>query len=63
MIKKIITPEIGENEEAFININNFKDIFDIENIVFYEVNNKEKNIVINFFDKNKKRIIPKTFPS
>jgi len=62
MIKKTITPDIDENGEAFINIDNFKDLFNIENIVYYEVNREEENIVINFYDKDKKRIMPKTLP-
>lgn len=63
MTSKIIKPEIDEKGDAFITLDNFKDLFDIDKIVYYEVSSLEEGkLAIKFFDKGKKQIFPKMLP-
>lgn len=53
-----VTPEIDENGDAHINMDNFKDLLDIDKVKFYEVKSIEGAIAIRFFDKDKNEIKP-----
>ena len=56
--KMTVTPEIDENGDAHINMDNFKEFLDIDKVKFYEVKSMDEGISIRFFDKDKKEIKP-----
>jgi len=59
MVTRTVTPDIDENGDAFISMDNFKDLFDIDQIEYYEVKSEDNKIIIKFFDKDKKIVIPR----
>lgn len=59
-MKKTVDVDYDEEGNGFVNIENFKDMFDIEKIVYYELKTEDENIVISFYDKDKKPLKPKS---
>lgn len=47
-----------ENGDCFIDIKEFSHLYDVSKIKFYELTEKDNSIVLKFFDKNKKVLIP-----
>jgi hypothetical protein len=51
---------IKVGKDGRVEMSNFKDILNIEQVVYYEVTpNKDETITLRFFDKNKKLVKPK----
>jgi hypothetical protein len=50
---------IAVNKDGTVSLNKFKDILNIAKVVYYKVKeNKDKTLILSFYDKNKKKIKP-----
>lgn len=53
-----VTPEVDEDGNAYIKMENFKDILDIDKVKYYTIQDLDGALAIRFFDEDKKEILP-----
>lgn len=47
---------ITVQEDGSVSIDHFKDLLDISKVVFYTVKERDGILIVNFYDKNKRKI-------
>jgi hypothetical protein len=59
-VSKNITVNQSEDGQAYLNLEDFKDFYDIDKVVYYDFENIEnKALIVKFYDKNKELVLPK----
>lgn len=60
--KKVVVKKDEESQEHYFDINDFKDLFNIDEIEYYEFESDPTDklgYTLTFYDKNKKILLPK----